>query len=109
MGGGQAMNVGSGNLDKFASIGCFSGAVRNFDIKTSFGGSFADLAACNKRAKLLWIGCGTEDSLMTSSRTMHEALQSAGVRHVWWEGAGLHEWQVWRKHLYEFAQRVFLE
>jgi len=108
MGGGQAMNTGLGNLDKFASIGCFSGAVtRNFDIKTSFNGAFADPAGFNKRVPLLWIGCGTEDSLVAGSRALHNALQTAGVRHVWWEGAGLHEWQVWRKHLHEFAQLVF--
>ncbi len=110
MGGGQAMNLGLGNLDKFSSIGCFSGAVaRNFDIKTSFSGVFADPAAFNKRVALLWIGCGAEDSLMAGSRALHDALQAVGVRHVWWEGAGLHEWQVWRKHLYEFARRVFRE
>jgi len=110
MGGGQAMNIGSANLDKFASIGCFSGAVmRNFDIKTSFNGVFADPAAFNKRVSLLWIGCGAEDGLMAGSRALHEALQAAGVRHVWWEGPGLHDWQVWRKHLYEFAQVVFRE
>ncbi len=110
MGGGQAMNVGLANLDTFSSIGCFSGAVaRNLDIKTSFGGVFADPAAFNKRVSLLWIGCGREDSLMAGSRALHEALEGAGVQHVWWEGAGLHEWQVWRKHLYEFAQQVFRE
>ncbi|RPI24299.1 MAG: esterase, partial [Acidobacteria bacterium] len=108
MGGGQAMNVGLGNLDKLAWIGCFSGATgRNFDIRTSYNGVFADPKVFNKRVSLLWIGCGTEDSLMAGSRALHEALGKASVRHVWWEGPGLHDWQVWRKHLHEFAQLVF--
>ena len=110
MGGGQAMNIGLGNLDKFASIGSFSGAgARNFDLKTVFNGVFADTAAFNKQVALLWIGCANEDNLMAGARTLHEALEKAGIRHVWWEGPGLHEWQVWRKHLHEFAQRVFQE
>src|SRR5262249_25948036 len=108
MGGGQAMNVGLGHLEQFAWIGVFSGAgARNFDVKTSYDGVFANAAAFNKRVKLLWIGCGTGDNLMGSLRTLHEGLKAAGVTHEWWEGPGLHEWQVWRKHLYEFGQKVF--
>ncbi len=109
MGGGQAMFVGLSNLDKFASIGVFSGAGgRNLDVKTAFNGAFADAAAFNKQVPLFWIGCGTEDNLVfAGSRVLHEALEKAGVRHVWWEGPGLHEWQVWRKHLHAFAQSVF--
>jgi enterochelin esterase-like enzyme len=26
---------------------------------------------------------------------------------VWFAGRGSHEWQVWRKHLHEFAQLLF--
>jgi len=109
MGGGQALMVGLGNLDKFASIGVFSGAGgRNLDVKTAFNGVFADAGAFNKRVPLLWIGCGTEDNLIyAGSRVLHEALEKAGIRHVWSEGPGLHDWQVWRKHLHEFAQCVF--
>jgi enterochelin esterase-like enzyme len=108
MGGGQALNIGLANLDKFASIGSFSGAgARNFDVRTSFEGAFADAPAFNKRVKLFWIGCGTEDSLMAGSRALHEALETAGIHHVWWEGPGLHDWQVWRTHLHDFAQHLF--
>jgi enterochelin esterase family protein len=108
MGGGQAMSIGFANLDKFDVIGSFSGAgARNFDVKTSFGGVFADPAAFNKRLKLLWIGCGTEDFLYPGSVALHKALDQAGVKHIWFEGPGLHDWQVWRKHLHDFAPRLF--
>ena len=108
MGGGQAMTIGLGNLDKFAYIGSFSGAgQRSADIKTAYNGVFADVAAFNKQVKLLWIGCGTGDSLHAGAQALHRSLDQAGIRNVWWEGPGLHEWQVWRKHLYEFAPRLF--
>ncbi len=108
MGGGQAMNIGLANLDEFAFIGSFSGAgARNFDIKTSFGGVFADPAALNKKLRLLWIGCGTEDFLYPGSVALHKTLDAAGVQHIWFEGPGLHDWQVWRKHLNDFAPRLF--
>jgi enterochelin esterase family protein len=107
MGAGQALQVGLGNLDLFASVGVFSGAGRNLDLKTSFGGALADAATANSRLNLLWIGCGTEDRLFASSQAFHEALTGAGIRHVWFGGPGSHEWQVWRKHLHEFVQLLF--
>lgn len=108
MGGGQAMNIGLTHLDRFAYVGAFSGAgARNADWKTVYGGAFSDAAALNDKLKLLWIGCGTGDGLFPNAKKLHEQLESAGVRHRWWEGPGLHEWQVWRKHLYAFAPLLF--
>ncbi|HEU0121932.1 MAG TPA: alpha/beta hydrolase-fold protein [Bryobacteraceae bacterium] len=108
MGGGQAMQVGLANLDTFAYLGSFSGAgARNFQAATSYNGIFQNAAAFNKRVKLLWIGCGSEDFLYPANVAMHTALQNAGVHHVWFESPGLHDWQVWRLHLREFAVRLF--
>ena len=107
MGGGQAMRIGLGNLDKFASIASLSGAVREFDLKTSFGGALADTAAANEKLDLLWIGCGTEDRLFPAAKALHESLEKAGVNHAWFPGEGSHEWQVWRKHLHDLAPRLF--
>lgn len=108
MGGGQAMNIGLGNRGLFAWVGSFSGAgLGARDLKTVYKGAFADAAAFNQRMKVLWIGCGTEDNLIGGARSLHEALDQAGIRNIWWEGAGLHEWQVWRKHLNAFAPLLF--
>lgn len=108
MGGGQALQIGLANLDKFAYIGSFSGAgARNFDIETSYGGVFKDAASFNKKVKLLWIGCGREDALFAGSSALHQALEKAGVKNTWMEGPGLHDWQVWRTHLHAFATLLF--
>lgn len=108
MGGGQAMNTGLANLDKFAYVASLSGASgRGFDPQTSFSGVFKDPAAANKKLKLLWIGCGTEDFLYPSAKNLHEELTKLGVKHEWWEGPGLHDWQVWRKHLHALAPLLF--
>jgi enterochelin esterase-like enzyme/nicotinamidase-related amidase len=107
MGAGQAMSIGLGNLDKFSYIGAFSGGQRSFDPKTSYGSVFQDVAAANQKIRLLWMGCGTEDGGYNGLKTAHEALQAAGIKHVWFDGPGGHEWQVWRKHLHDFAPRLF--
>ena len=87
MGAGQAMQIGLGNLDRFASIGSFSGGGRGFDPKTSYGGVFADPAAANKKIDLLWVGCGTGARGYEGARSLHQALDATSVRHVWFEGA----------------------
>jgi len=108
MGGGQAMAIGLANPAKFAYIGSFSGAgVRKFDIASSYNGAFRDTAAFQRNFKLFWVGCGREDFLFESSQSFHNALRNAGIPHVWHETPGLHDWQVWRAHLYEFAPLLF--
>lgn len=109
MGAGQALTIGLANLDRFSYIGAFSGGMRDFDATKSFGGIFRDSAAFNAKVKLLWIGSGVEDRFYAGGKAAHEALEKQGIRHVWFEGPGEHEWQVWRHHLYEFAQRLFLQ
>jgi enterochelin esterase-like enzyme len=103
MGGGEAMRTGLGHLDQFAWVGSFSGA----QLPAASHAAFADPAAFNAKVKLFWLGCGTGDSLQAPALALHEALDRAGVHNVWFTGPGLHEWQVWRKHLREFAPRLF--
>lgn len=109
MGGNQTMQITSAHLDRFAWIGAFSAPLRNFDIKTSFGGVLADAAAYNRRVKLLWIGAGTgETTIHEAAGNLHAALDAAGVKHVRFESAGTaHEWQTWRRSLHDFAPRLF--
>jgi S-formylglutathione hydrolase FrmB len=81
IGGGQALQIGLNNLDKFAYIASFSGAIRNFDIKTSYNGAFTDVAAFNKKVKLLWFGAGVaEEAMHNSAKSAHQALDSAALR-----------------------------
>ncbi|MBI4874904.1 MAG: esterase [Acidobacteria bacterium] len=97
MGAGQALAIALAHPGKFAHAGAFSGAGRGLDAKAAGAAKFS----------LLWIGCGTEDRLHAGSKAIHEALDQAGVKHVWFEGPGSHEWQVWRKHLAAFAPLLF--
>ncbi|MBI4904268.1 MAG: esterase [Acidobacteria bacterium] len=108
MGAGQAMQTGFANLDRFAYIGAFSGVMRNFDLNATYNGIFSDPAALNKKVRLFWMGFGDlEGDLFTAGKSVHSQLDRAKVRHVWFETGGSHEWQVWRKSLYDFAPRLF--
>jgi len=109
MGGGQTLAITMGHLDRFQWIGSFSAPMRNFDVKTAYNGVFTDPAAFNKKVRLLWIGAGTaETSIHDAARAMHESLDKAGVRNVFYESQGTsHEWQTWRRDLNDFAPRLF--
>jgi enterochelin esterase-like enzyme len=111
MGSGQALQTTLSHLDKFSYIGAFSGPMRNFDAKTSYGGVLSDSASFNGKVHLLWLGAGTaEESIYNAVKTVHGALEQAGIKHVFVEAPGTaHEWQTWRKALYDFAPRLFQE
>jgi len=108
MGGGQALQIGLTHLDLFAYIGSFSGAIRNFDVKTSYAGAFQDAAAFNKKVRLLWFGAGTgEPGMHNTAQAAHEALDQAGIKNVFFECPFAHEWQTWRYDLRDFAPRLW--
>jgi enterochelin esterase-like enzyme len=113
MGAGQAVRIGFGNPDVFASVGAFSGGGSGgrggtpFDRQTAYNGVMADVAAFNQKFDLFWIGFGDLESGYANGKKLHSTLEADGVKHVWFETLGSHEWQVWRKSLYDFAPRLF--
>ena len=110
MGSGQTLNITLKHLDKFAWIGAMSGAPRQgFDVGTAYDGVFRDAAVFNRKVKLLWFGAGTaEERFHSSTVAIHEALDRAGIRNVFYSSPGTdHEWQTWRRSLHDFVPRLF--
>jgi enterochelin esterase family protein len=110
MGGGQTLQITLAHLDQFAWIGSFSSPLRGgTDVKTLYNGAFADPAAFNKKVHLLWWGAGTaEERMLAPARDLHQKLEEAGIKNVWFESPGTaHEWQTWRRCLQDFAPRLF--
>jgi enterochelin esterase-like enzyme len=114
MGGGQAVRIGLGHMDLFASVGSLSGGAgappggaANPSRPEGIVKALSDPPAFNSKMQLFWIGCGQQDGGHARAKEAHEALEKAGVNHVWFETAGAHEWQVWRKSLHDLAPRLF--
>jgi enterochelin esterase-like enzyme len=111
MGGGQTMQITLANLDRFAWIGAFSGALgRNFDAATSYGGVLSDPARMNRDVRLLYFSAGTgETSFHQSAAAITESLKQAGFTNIeFFESQGTsHEWQTWRRSLHDFVPRLF--
>lgn len=103
MGGGQSLNFGLGNLDKFAWVGGFSSAPNT---------KLPEVLVPNpeetkKKLQLLWISCGDADGLLNFSKRTHEYLLKNNVPHVYYLEPGGHDFKVWKNGLYMYSQFLF--
>ena len=103
MGGGQSLNFGLGNLDKFAWVGGFSSAPN-----TKKGEELVpDPAKAKQQLKLLWISCGDKDGLIGFSQRTHNYLVNNNVPHIYYVDHGYHDFKVWKNSLFMFSQMLF--
>lgn len=108
MGGGQALQIGFDHPELFGTVGTFSGGSRaKFDLETANNGIFKDAVQFNKTYKLFFVGCGTLEPMYPGMKDMFESLKEHSIHTAFSGPFGSHEWQVWRVHLYDFAQLIF--
>jgi enterochelin esterase-like enzyme len=103
MGGGQSLNFGLGNLDKFAWVGGFSSAPNTKRPEELV----PDPEEAKRKLKLLWISCGDNDGLITFSKRTHDYLYEKNVPHIYYIEPGVHDFRVWKNGLYMFSQFLF--
>ena len=84
------------------------GAMRTLDVSV-FEKTFPALdARANSQIRMLWITCGTADSLLGVNRQFKDWLKSKNVKFTEEEVPDVgHVWPLWRKNLAEFAQQAF--
>ena len=103
MGGGQALNFGLGDLDKFAWVGGFSAAPNTKSAEQLVPSP----DEARKKLKLLWISCGDNDNLILFSQRTHDYLVKNDVPHIYYVEPGVHDFKVWKNDLYLFSQFLF--
>ena len=103
MGGGQSLNFGLGNLDTFAWVGGFSSAPNTKPAAELL----PDPEKATKQLKLLYISAGNKDGLIRISQNVHAYLKEKNVPHVWHVDEHAHDFQHWKKGLYNFSQLIF--
>jgi len=103
MGGGQSLNFGLANLDTFAWVGGFSSAPNTKPAAELL----PDPEKAKKQLQLLWISCGNKDGLIRISQGVHAYLKEREVPHIWHVDEHAHDFQHWKKALYNFSQLIF--
>jgi len=114
MGGGQSFYIGLRDPDVFANVGVFStgmfGGIRgasNFDLETEVPGILSDTKTFNDQFDVFFMSCGEQDPRIDYTRNVVQKMRDSGVDVRFNSYPGDHEWQVWRKSFYEFAQYLF--
>jgi hypothetical protein len=103
MGGGQSLNFGLTNLDKFAWIGGFSSAPNTKPSEVLV----PNPSEAKANIKLLYLSCGASDGLIGFSYRLHDYLQKNNVPHIYFIEPGVHDFKVWKNGLYMFTQLLF--
>ena len=111
LGGAQALGIGLTRQDLFSRVAAFSPAIGAVTSPQAGGLDFKplleDAKKVNDRLALLWVGCGTEDTLFESNKEFAAMLAATGVKHTFRVTDGAHTWQVWRRYLNEVAPLLF--
>ena len=107
MGGGQSLAIGLNHPELFAYVGGFSAALRPAEFAKTSSNLAAAPQSANRNLRLLWFGCGTDDSLMPNAKAFDEFLTTHKVAHTFRQSDGAHTWIVWRRYLDEFAPLLF--
>jgi enterochelin esterase family protein len=117
MGGGQAFYTGLRNTDIFANVGVFStglfGGINRqpgaagFDPEATIPGILSNPQSFNNKLKVFYISVGEQDPRIEPTKKLIETFRSKGLKVEFASFPGAHEWQVWRKSLHDFAQKLF--
>jgi enterochelin esterase-like enzyme len=101
MGAAQSLSIGLHNLDQFAYIGAFSGGGNRAEWEK------ADPGMLNKKLKVLWLGCGTEDAAFRGVKGMDDLFTEKKLKHVFNPSGGGHSWPNWQVYLSKYTPLLF--
>jgi enterochelin esterase family protein len=111
LGGAQAMGAGLSHPELFSRVAGFSPALGAVTSPEAGGLDFKQLVAEAKKVngeyKVLWVGCGTDDTLFKSVQAFSGMLDADGVKHTFRVTDGAHTWLNWRRYLVEVAPLLF--
>lgn len=106
-GGGQALRVGLGNIDKFSYVCAYASYLREEQIEGDFKEIFSNPEKTNRQLKLLWISVGTEDFLYEPASEFINLLEGRGIEHKTLISSGGHTWMNARLFLAESVTLFF--
>ena len=105
-GGHQTFDIVFNNMDKFAWLGTFSGAIFGLDLKTAYNGVYTNADEFNKKIHYMYMNWGSEDFI--KSGDIVKGLQEMGIKVEGKQSEGTaHEFLTWRRGLHEFIPHLF--
>jgi enterochelin esterase family protein len=106
VGGGQTLNIGLTNTDKFSYVCSYAPFTATDEFNKNFKESFPDVASIN-RLKLFTIHVGDQDFLYESVKANIAMFKEKKVNVQPNLGSGGHTWMNCRQYLSETLQQIF--
>ncbi|MDR1004546.1 MAG: esterase [Prevotellaceae bacterium] len=106
LGGRQTLGAGLGHPDVFAYVCPMAPAVFPQGLDQDFKETYAPIDQL-RTLKLLWIGCGKDDSLYAGSKALAKKLGSLKVKYETLYSPGGHTWMNCRLFLATIAPKLF--
>ncbi len=102
MGGLESVSIGLAHPELFAYVVGMSSALGTAGYDTRF-----PVDPAKAKLRLLWIGCGTDDHLITANRMFVAWAKTKGLPVDAVETPGAHTFVVWRRDLLDVAPLLF--
>jgi oligosaccharide reducing-end xylanase len=107
VGGGQTLNIGLTNSDKFAYVCSFAPYTATEEFSKNFTNWKPDSKLLNKQLKHFTISVGTDDFLYESVKNNLAMFQEKGVNVQSWFVDGGHTWMNCRRYLAKTLKEIF--
>jgi enterochelin esterase-like enzyme len=108
VGGGQTLNIGLTNTNKFAYVSSYAPFTQTPEWQKNFGASYAPNAAqVNNQLKLFTLSVGTEDFLYESVKQNIAMYEKKGLKVKSYIVPGGHTWMNCKQYLATTLQEIF--
>jgi len=107
VGGGQTLNIGLTNTDKFAYVCSYAPYPETEEFRKNFANYSPDAAKMNKQLKLFTISVGTDDFLYESVKNNIAMFKSKGLNLEGYIVDGGHTWMNCKLYLAQTLQQLF--
>ncbi|HUH19688.1 esterase [Albibacterium sp.] len=107
VGGGQTLNIGLTNTDKFAYISSYAPYTATEEFQKNFSNYSPDADKINKQLKLFTISVGTDDFLYESVKKNIAMFEEKGIHLKSYIVPGGHDWMNCKLYLATTLQEIF--
>lgn len=107
VGGGQTLNIGLTNTDKFGYVCSYAPYTATEEFQKNFKDHFPDAGKVNSQLKLFTISVGTEDFLFESVKENIAMFTSKGLKVKSYIVPGGHTWMNCKQYLATTLQEIF--
>ena len=108
VGGGQTLNIGLTNTDKFAYVCSYAPFTATEEFQKNFGSTYSPKAdVVNNQLKLFTISVGTEDFLYESAKQNIAMYEAKGIKVKSHIVPGGHTWMNCKQYLATTLQEIF--